>query len=222
MRLLKLRKHWPDKWLTHSLINTQASANCRNLPCRLSTHNYLMAWAKYTHTHTHTHTHTKRESNSVSKTISVSTSKDSSSDHPNTFSVPLMETVVDDSVWLNRCWRALDEHMLIYNSMNLHAVLRRISALLRSSVNQSAKQLQPHKSPSGQPWNSPINIRYHLKTTNHRYTDSTDAVSSFSRAESNRCLSVHPLWKWSALKGLVYPKMKNLSLITHPHVVPNP
>ncbi len=92
-----------------------------------------------THTHTHTHTHT--ESNSVSKTISVSTSKDSSSDHPNThLSVPFIETVVDDSVWLKRCWRALDDHMLIYNSMNLHTVLRRISALLRSSVNQSDEQ----------------------------------------------------------------------------------
>ncbi len=28
--------------------------------------------------------------------------------------------------------------------------------------------------------------------------------------------------RWRCLKGLVHPKMKILSLITHPHVVPNP
>ncbi len=44
---------------------------------------------------------------------------------------------------------------------------------------------------------------------------------------SDKCRGDWGYWLWhltsmNYLKGIVYPKMKILSLITHPHVVPNP
>ncbi len=77
----------------------------------------------------------------------------------------------------------------------------------------------------GSSWNPRFKSMYYWLTL----TSNQTAIYSFFHAVAlgQGLLGVHEgtgLWvkKKLTIKGLVHPKMKILSLITHPHVIPNP
>lgn len=121
-----------------------------------------------------------------------------------------METIVDVSVSGSvESFRWAHADLQEHESTRCHATY--ISALAGSSVNQSTVRLRPEKNHLREPIELAVNIRHHLKTTNHHYTDWPDITSSISRVLVNTYLIIKKcVWYyWMSAKILYFTAVWN-------------